>query len=375
MIPVSLPNLGDQELKAIKEVLDSGWLAHGEKNMEFERSFAAYLGVREAVSLNSCTSALFLALKALNVQGEVLIPSFTFVATANAVVTAGATPVFVDIDYHTCNMDPAKIETLITSRTQAIIPVHYAGQSCQMDTIMAIADRYNLVVIEDSAETIGGTFKGKKTGSFGIGCFSFFPTKNITTGEGGMLTTHDPVLAARVKALAGHGIEGTTLQREKKEKPWLRAAAFAGYNFRMSNILAAVGVEQLKKLDAMNATRRKHAEYLNMRLNPEFLDLPIEANGCTHVYQMYTVKVRQVDRTRFVLKLREKGIGASVHFDPPVHQQPFYKNLDGSSKNLPVTEKVAASIVTLPLYPQMTREQLDTMITAVEETIWEIGCR
>lgn len=373
MIPLSLPNLDEKELESIKDVLRSGWLAHGEKNLEFERNFASYLGVREAVSLNSCTSALFLALKALNIQGEVILPSFTFVATANAVVTAGATPVFVDIDYHTCNMDPSKIEARITPRTQAIIPVHYAGQSCRMDEILALASHYRLAVIEDSAETLGGTFKGRKTGSFGIGCFSFFPTKNITTGEGGMLTTDDPRLAAKVRAMAGHGIEETTLQREKKEKPWLRAATLAGYNFRMSNILAALGVEQLRKLDSMNAARRKHAEYLNKHLNREFLDLPVEAKDCVHVYQMYTVKVKHVDRTRFILKLREKGIGASVHFDPPVHRQPFYANSGYSSKDLPVTEKVAASIVTLPLYPQLTQDQLDRMITAIEETIRDIS--
>lgn len=373
MIPLSVPNTGEKELEALKEALNSGWLAHGKKNIEFEQAFASYVGVQKAISLNSCTSALFLALKALNITGEVILPSFTFVATANAVVTAGATPVFVDIDYHTCNIDSTKIEARITSKTQAIMPVHYAGQSCQMDAIMDLAARYQLVVIEDSAETLGGTFKGKKTGSFGIGCFSFFPTKNITTGEGGMLTTNDLELAAKVRALAGHGIEETTLQREKKEKPWLRAATLAGYNFRMSNILAAIGVEQLKKLDAMNAARRQHAEYLNKYLNREFLDLPIEAENCTHVYQMYTVKVKHLDRTHFVLKLREKGVGASVHFDPPVHRQPFYAGFGYSTKDLPVTEKVSASIITLPLYPQLSQEQLDQMISAVEDTIQEMS--
>ena len=236
-----------------------------------------------------------------------------------------------------------------------------------MDRIMEIANKHHLAVIEDSAETIGGEYKGQKVGSFAIGCFSFFPTKNITTGEGGMFTTNDDVLADKVKALIGHGISSTAFAREKSEKPWFRSASFAGYNFRMSNILAAIGVEQLKKLDEMNEKRRMHARYLNERLRDiDEIDLPVEDKCCKHVYQMYTIKVKNQYRDNFVHQLRKKGIGASVHFDPPVHKQAYYMENGYGNVDLPVTEKVANSIVTLPMYPQLTQEELDTIISEIK---------
>lgn len=369
-IPLCIPSLDKNELKAVKNVLDSGWLTEGPKNKEFEENFAKYIGVKYAVSLNSCTSALQLALEALDVKGEIILPSFTFVASANAVVKAGATPVFIDINYDTCNIDPSKIEEKITLRTEAIMPVHFGGQSCNMDKIMGIAEKHKLAVIEDSAETIGGTFKNKKTGSFGIGCFSFFPTKNITTGEGGMITTNDEILAQKIRTLAGHGILKTTSQRAKEQKPWFRAATIAGYNFRMSNILAAIGVEQLKKIDKLNNLRRKHAAYLNKHLKSvKSIEIPVEAKNCKHVYQMYTVKLKNPAlRDKFVLALRNKGIGASVHFDPPVHLQPFYKN-NYKTNNLPITEKVSKSIVTLPMFPKITKKELDYIIKTIKEIL------
>src|SRR3989344_6438765 len=234
-IPLCIPDIGDEEVNSVKEVLKSGWLVHGPKTKEFEKKFAGYTGTKKAISVNSCTSALQLVIQALGLKGEIIVPSFTFVASANAIVTAGCKPVFCDIDYDTCNIDPKKIEEKITKKTSAIMVVHYAGQSCEMDKIMEIAKKHNLVVIEDSAECIGGTFYGKKAGSFGIGCFSFFPTKNMTTGEGGMITLNDEKLAEKIKALSVHGILSTTFEREKKEKPWLRAASYAGYNYRMSD--------------------------------------------------------------------------------------------------------------------------------------------
>lgn len=367
-IPLCVPYLNKKELEAIKRVFDSGWLAHGPKNKEFEEKFAKYIGVKHAVTLNSCTSALQLALEALDIKGEVILPSFTFVASANSVVKAGAKPVFVDVDYDTCNIDPLKIEEKITKRTQAIMPVHFAGQSCQMDKIMKIARKYKLKVIEDSAETIGGTFKNKKTGSFGdIGCFSFFPTKNLTTGEGGMITTNNPKLAKKIRALSGHGISKTTAQRQKQKQSWYRAAVMAGYNFRMSNILATIGVEQMKKLNKMNALRRKHTVYLNKHLKKiENIEIPVQAKNCKHVYQMYTIKLKKDNRDKFVSKLKQKGIEASVHFDPPVHLQPFYKKNYKNIK-LPVTERVAKSIVTLPMYPQLSKKYLDYIIINIKK--------
>ena len=367
MIPLCIPNIGDEEVQAAVEIIKSGWLTHGPKNTEFEEEFAKYIGVKRAISMNSCTSALHIAIQALGIRGEVILPSFTFVASANAVITAGARPVFADIYYDTCNINPGDIEEKVTENTEAIMPVHYGGQSCEMDRIMEIANKHHLAVIEDSAETIGGEYKGQKVGSFAIGCFSFFPTKNITTGEGGMFTTNDDVLADKVKALIGHGISSTAFAREKSEKPWFRSASFAGYNFRMSNILAAIGVEQLKKLDEMNEKRRMHARYLNERLRDiDEIDLPVEDKCCKHVYQMYTIKVKNQYRDNFVHQLRKKGIGASVHFDPPVHKQAYYMENGYGNVDLPVTEKVANSIVTLPMYPQLTQEELDTIISEIK---------
>ncbi len=368
MIPLSVPDLGEEEIERVIKVLKSGWLAHGPQNEELEKKFADYIGVKHAVALNSCTSALQLAIQASGLRGEIIVPSFTFVASANSIVTAGCRPVFAEIDYDTCNIDPGKIEEKITEETVGIMPVHFAGQSCRMDEIMEIAEKHDLVVIEDSAETIGGTYRGRMAGSFGIGCFSFFPTKNITTGEGGMLATNDEELAEKVKALKGHGISTTTYEREKREKPWLRAAVLAGYNYRMSDVLAAIGVVQLKKLDKMNEARRKHAHYLNEKLK-EFEEIytPVELKECKHVYQMYTVKLSEnVDRTTFIKKLREAGVGASVHFDPPVHLQPYYMEMFGCKKgDLPITEKVSESIVTLPMYPQLKWNELDFIISTI----------
>jgi len=369
-IHLCVPNIGEEEQALVKEVLDSGWLAHGPKTKEFEEAFAQYIGVRRAISVNSCTSALQLVILASELKGEIILPSFTFVASANTIVTSGCNPVFADVDYKTCNIDVEDIRKKITEKTVAIMPVHFAGQACNMKEIMEIAEKHNLVVIEDSAECIGGTFGNKRTGSFGIGCFSFYPTKNMTTGEGGMITTDDEKLAEKISALKAHGILTSTFEREKQQKPWLRAATYAGYNFRMCDILSAMGIVQLNKLEKMNELRRKHAAYLNKELkNVEGIEIPYESEKCKHVYQMYTVKLKDKHkRDEFIAKLRKKGIEASVHFDPPVHLQPAYLNLNYKGK-LPITEQAANSIVTLPMYPKLTEEELDYISLNVKEVM------
>lgn len=363
-IPLCVPAIDDDEIAAVNAVLRSGWLAHGPKGEEFEKQVASLVGTKHALAVNSCASALQLALLAHGVSGEVIVPSFTFAASANAIVNAGATPVFADVDYDTGNVTAAEIEKKITGKTSAIMPVHFAGQTCRMDDIMKLAQERNLAVIEDSAECLGGTFKGAQAGSFGTGCFSFYPTKNITTGEGGMVTTDDDEIAQKVKTLRAHGISSSTYERERAQKPWLRSALAAGYNFRMSDILAALGTVQMKKLGKLNELRREHAAYLTAQLSGiEGVQTPVEDRDCTHTYQMYTIKVPASTRTQFLASLREDGVGASVHFEPPVHQQERYK----TGESLPVTEKLSASIVTLPLYPGLSREQLDYMISAVEK--------
>jgi len=364
MIPLCTPSLSEKELHAIKEVLSSGWLADGPKNREFEKLFAKYIGVKHAISMNSCTSALFVALVASDITGEVIIPSFTFSATANTVVTAGATPIFADVNFADGNIDVTKLEALITNKTQAIMPVHYSGMSCDMDALVALCEKYDLVLIEDSAEAIGATYNGKRTGSFGIGCFSFFPTKNLTTGEGGMLTTNDDELADKINTLIAHGIP----RGKKKDpaKPWTRSAHLAGYNFRLSSILAAIGVVQMSKIDKMNAARQSHASYLNRALDTHHVTIPTVPENKSHVYQMYTIRVATEIRDALVHNLNNNGIGASVHFDPPVHLQHYYRDYHPVAPTaLLETERLYKSIVTLPMYPDLTQEQLDKIANAV----------
>jgi len=367
-IPLSRIFIDTEEFKAVEDVLKSGWLTHGSKTTEFEKAFADYLGIKHAIAMNSCTSALFLALVANNIKGEVLVPSFTFVASVNAIKTAGAKPVFVDINYHDCNVNSELLDDYITPKTQALMVVHYAGQCCNMDRISEFVKRNNLILIEDSAETIGGTFDNKRSGNWGIGCFSFFPTKNITTGEGGMLTTNDDELAHKVRTLISHGIEKSTFQRLKENKSWARIAVLPGYNFRLNNISAAIGVEQMKKIDKMNSLRRDHSFYLIERLrNVEEIDLPLENQKCKHVYQMFTIKMKKGNRDDLVLKLKEQGIEASVHFDPPVHSHPAYSEYNNIQ--LPVTERVAKKIVTLPMFPQLTQSMIERIASAIKAVL------
>lgn len=356
------PSITEAEIDAVERVLRSGWLAHGDANDAFEAGLAATLDVRHVVTVNSCASALQLALEAHGVTGEVLVPSFTFAASANSIVRAGAEPVFVDIEVDTYCLDPADAADAVTARTEAIMPVHYAGHPCDMDAVMALADAHDLVVIEDAAETLGGRWNGQPAGTFGTGCFSFYPTKAITTAEGGAVATDDANVAEAVRTLAGHGIPDLD-----SPESWYRPADYAGYNMRMSNVHAAIGTAQLDRLSELNDRRREHARYLNLALvSLDHLHPPTECPEAHHVYQMYPVMTdRTIDRDALVVALRARGIGASVHFDPPVHRQPRY----GTDRNLLTTDLVATNIFTLPLYPGLTEAQLDTIAEAVIEEV------
>lgn len=364
-IPLCVPMVDDVEINEVIKVLKSGWYAHGPKNEEFESKFAEYHGVKYALALNSCTSALQLSMLANNIKGEVIIPSFTWVATANSIVTSNAKPVFADINVETGMLDPKAIEACISPRTEAIMPVHYGGSVAEMDTIQSMCVKHGLLLVEDTAETIGGKYKNKLAGTFGIGCFSFYPTKNMTTGEGGMLTTNDTEFAQKAKALIGHGIDKSAYDRELNDRPWIRSASYAGFNFRLTNFQAAMGVEQLKKLDKMNELRINHSLYLQKHLSSiEKIELMLPPGNVHHVYQMFTIRVDSSIRREFVNYLRKNGIGSSVHFDPPVHQQPYYYN-NFDIPSLPMTEKLCSEIVTLPMFPQLTIEQLDYMISNI----------
>ena len=367
-VPLCIPNIGKEEEKAVIEVLKSKWLVHGPKNDEFEKMLADCVGVKYAASVNSCASALFLALKALGVKGEVILPSFTFAASANVIEQAGCKPVFADIDGKTLNIDPKRMEKAITRKTVAVMPVHVGGLPADMKIIMKIAKRHKLAVIEDSAETIGGEAYGKTAGSFGIGCFSFFPTKNITTGEGGMLTTNEEKIFSLAKIWAAHGISKSTHGREKAGGG-ARSAVVPGYNMRLSNLLAAIGVEQMKKLKKMNEARRKNAKYLSRGLKSLPITLPYEPKGFKHVYQMYIIQVAPEKRDALLSHLKSREIGATVFSDPPVHLQDYYARKYGRlyKGRLPVTEKAAKSNIILPMYPSMGKKEMDWVIKSVKE--------
>lgn len=365
-IPLCVPATGEEEIRAVSEILASGWLAHGPKNHEFEEIFAKFIGVKHAITMNSCTSALHLAVEGLGITGEVIVPSFTWVASVNSILLAGATPVMVDIDIDTRNISVAAIEEAITARTEAIMVVHYGGLPADMPPIIELAKRYNLRLIEDSAECLGGTYAdGTQAGSYDIGCFSFFPTKNITTGEGGMFTTNDDALAKNIRSLAAHGIDSSTYQRELAKTPWLRRASRAGYNFRMSNLLAAIGVEQMRKLDRFNDARQRIAgRYIELLQGSQSVELQNVPAGFMNAWQMFTVLVPSDLRDELIHTLRDKGIGASVHFDPPVHVQPPYAKVRRGS-SLSNTEEVASRLVTLPIFPEMPLEDVDYVAEAI----------
>jgi len=358
-IPLCLPAIGNEEIRAVEEVLKSGWMAHGPKNHEFEDLFKEYIGIKHAITMNSCTSALFLAIKVMGITGEVITPSFTFVATLNSVILAGAKPIMVDIDRETRNISPSCIEEAITEKTEAIMVVHYAGLPADMPAIIEIANKHNLKIIEDSAECLGGSYNGIKAGAYGVGCFSFFPTKNITTGEGGMLTTNDDTLAANIKSLCAHGIDSTTFAREKAEKPWVRIASMHGYNFRLSNVLAAIGVEQMKKLDLLLTKRKDVAErYVKRLQHLRAISFQKTPEGFINSWQMFTILVDSSIRDDLLKYLNEKGVWASVHFDPPAHLQSPYENIRRGA-SLQVTELVANSLISLPIYPDMSLGDVD----------------
>jgi dTDP-4-amino-4,6-dideoxygalactose transaminase len=234
-----------------------------------------------------------------------------------------------------------------------------------MDAIMKIAEEYELVVIEDSAETIGAKLNGKKAGSFGIGCFSFYPTKNITTGEGGMITTNDDILLKKIKTIKAHGIEETNPQ--KKERKWYRESILPGYNMRMSDINAAIGIEQLKKVEEMNSLRRKNSQYMVKSLKSvKEIEVPEVDDINKHVYQMFVIKVKDDSKRDPLLEyLWQKEIGASVHFEPPVHLQKYYK--DKYATKLPITEKICKQVITLPMFPQLKKEEMDYIVVAIRE--------
>jgi perosamine synthetase len=359
-IPIAAPQIGDEEKRAVLAVLESGQLAQGPVVEDFEQSFARWCGVRNAVAVANGTAALHLILLAhgLKEGDEVITSSFTFISSANVALFVGARPVFVDIEDVTYNLDPEQVESAITPRTRAIMPVDLYGHPAAISELKEIADRRGLVLIEDACQAHGASIDGVKAGALGVSAgFSFYPTKNMTTSEGGMVTSGDDDFAARVRLLRQHG----STQRYHHE--------VLGYNFRLTELAAAIGRAQLSKLDRFNEARRRNAAILNRGLaGIAGLVTPTEREGYRHVYHQYTVRVER-GRDRVQERLRELGVGTAVHYPVPVHKQPLYADLGFGSVSLPVSEQMAEQVLSLPVHPGLDDGDLDRIIDSVRTAV------
>ncbi|HEX6557628.1 MAG TPA: DegT/DnrJ/EryC1/StrS aminotransferase family protein [Ktedonobacteraceae bacterium] len=370
MIPIAHPLLGTEEENAVLRVLVSGQLTQGKYVTAFEQRFAEVCHVREAVAVSSGTAALHLALLAHGIGpgDEVITTAFSFAATANVILLVGAAPVFVDIEPDTYTLDPSLVEAAITPRTKAIMPVHLYGNPCDMKRLEVLARAFGLVIIEDACQAHAAAIDGKPVGSFGTGCFSFYATKNMTTGEGGMVTTNDSDIAERVRLLRSHG------QKERYHHVTL------GYNLRMTEMQGALGLVQLEKLERFTEQRIANAAFLTERLSGS-VQTPVSRPGYRHVYQQYTIRVPE-NREEWVMHLRARGIGTAVHYPLPIHQQPLYEEEIDTSKfpsapgttnarcmtgdiSLPVTELAAKQVLSLPVHPALSGEDLSTIAREV----------
>lgn len=356
MINMARPQIGDEEKEAVMRVLDSGQLAQGTVVADFEEAFAAYCGVKHAVATSNGTTALHVAMLAHNIGpgDEVITVPFTFIASANSVLYTGARPVFVDIDPVSYNIAVDQIEAAITPRTRAIMPVHLFGNPAEMSRIMEIAERHSLAVIEDAAQAHGAEENGKRAGSWGTGCFSFYPTKNITTGEGGMITTDDDEIADRARLIRSHGM------RVRYYHDML------GFNFRMSNIHAAIGVAQLPKLEGFNEGRIANAAFFSANLPSDKVVVPTVRPGTRHVFHQYTVRVKSpIDRDDARKQLASAGVGTEVYYPVPVHRQKIYMEMGYDTQTFPESERAALEVLSVPVHPGLTEEELRTIVAAV----------
>lgn len=378
-LPFSSPLISEEEIAEVADTLRSGWLTTGPKVTRFEEEFAHYVGSKHSVAVNSCTAALHLALVAagIGVGDEVITTPFTFISTANVILHAGAKPVFVDIKPDSLNIDVEKLAAVITPKTKAIIPVHYAGQPCEMDEILKIARQYDLLVIEDAAHGVAAEYKGRKVGTIGDAtCFSFYATKNLVTGEGGMVTTDDGGLAKKIKVLSLHGMNQDAWKRYTAAGSWYYEVIFPGYKYNMTDIQASLGLHQLRKLTQFQKRREEIAKTYNEALTElDAIEIPSVMPGVKHAWHLYVIKIiperLKIDRNQFIELLKEENIGTSVHFIP-VHLHPYYRETFGFKKgDFPITEEAYEHVISLPLYPKMSDENVEHVI----ETVKRIGSR
>ncbi len=376
-LPFALPDIGEEEIAEVIDTLRSGWITTGGKTKRFEEKFREYIGCEHAIALSSCTACLHLALVAAGVgEGdEVITTPFTFAATSEAIIYVGATPVFVDIKKDTYNIDPDKIRDAITSGTKAIIPVHYAGQPCDMDKILKVAKEYDLIIIEDAAHALGAKYKDKKVGTIGdISAFSFYATKNLTTAEGGMVTTSNPEYADRIRILSLHGMSRDAWRRYEDTGSWYYEILDIGYKYNMTDMQASLGIHQLAKFEQFQDIRRRHAELYTDELRDVVgVTTPYVRSGVQHAWHLYTIlideKVLGIDRARFIELLNGEGIGTSVHFIP-LHLHPYYRRTYGYERgDFPNAEHVYDRIISLPLYPSMSEDDVWDVINAVRKIV------
>ena len=378
-IPFHKPAIGEEEIRSVVETLRSGWLTTGSKVKTFEEDFASYVGSSHAVAVNSGTAALHLALEAVGIKSgdEVIVPTMTFTATAEVVLYLGARPVLVDCRTDDLNIDVDRLEAAISNNTKAIIPVHIAGRPCAMDQILAIAQRHGLRVIEDAAHALPASHQGRKVGVIGdITCFSFYATKTITTGEGGMATTDNPEWAKRMRMMSLHGISHDAWDRYTEKGSWYYEVLRPGYKYNMTDIAAALGIEQLKRCDDFYRSRLRIAQ----QYDEAFADLPeIEtpagSSGMQHAWHLYIIQLNpdrlRIDRRNFIKALNSRKIGTSVHFIP-LHLHPFYKQTYGyQASDFPQASTAFERIISLPIYPTMTEQNVSDVIGAVRDLVQE----
>ena len=371
-LPYCLPEIGPEEIEEVVDSLRSGWITTGPKVKKFEERFAEYCGVGHAIAVNSCTAALHIALAAMGVGpgDEVIVPTMTFCSTANVVAHLGARPVIVDIDAH-YQISVDAIAAAITPRTKAIIPVHYAGQAADLDEIATLAGSRNIPILEDAAHASGSEYKGRRIGNHGnTVAFSFYATKNMTTGEGGMITTQNAEAAAKMRRLALHGMSRDAWKRYTQAGSWYYEILEPGYKDNMTDLAAALGLHQLRKLDAFNRRRQQ----LALRYDRAFSRLGCfrlmqDRPGRNHVYHLYPVEIipgtLTISRDQMIDVLKEMNIGTSVHFIP-LHRHPYYRDTHGYRANqFPMAERVFENILSLPLYPKMSNSDADEVIETV----------
>ncbi len=373
-IPFHKPYIGEEEISEVVDTLRSGWITMGPKTLRFEEEFSRYIGSCQAIAVNSGTAALHLALKVigLNAGDEVIIPTTTFTATGEVVCYFNAKPVIVDVSRETHNIDVAAIDKAITAKTKAIIPVHFGGQPCDMDEIQEIAKKHKLYVIEDAAHALPARYKGNRIGCISdLTCFSFYSTKPLAMGEGGMATTGNSDWADRIRTLRLHGISKDAWKRYSKGGSWFYEVVEAGYKYNTTDVQAALGLAQLKKVGKLWNKRKSIAKRYTEAFSPhEGIIPPTIRQDREMAWHLYVIKLNlellKLDRNKFIEELREKGIETSVHFIP-LHRHPFYRNTFGyDPKDFPNAEWIFERSLSLPIYPDMSDEEVNYVIETTE---------